>query len=300
MPIPLSQLETWSHQGAITISANTYNSIQTALLKSGSPANVLASEIFLQGSYVNDTNIYGDSDIDVVVLYRGSFHKDLSNLPLQQQQLHELTFFAASYNWANLRDDVTMALKSHFGVNSVIQGKKSIKVKTSAMSKPADVIPALEFRRYAHFNSQNDLSAHWGIVFFDNTGSQIVNYPKYHIERGVEKNKPHRANGQYKKIVRIFKNFRNYMLEKGLILNKDIAPSYFIECALHNVPDSFFLGDFTKTIPAILKYLSEVSFDKLLCQNGVTYLIGDGQTQWHKDNYTNFVISAISAWNNWV
>jgi hypothetical protein len=48
MAIPLNQLETWSHQGAITTSVETYNSIKSALDKID---NLSSSdfEIFLQG-----------------------------------------------------------------------------------------------------------------------------------------------------------------------------------------------------------------------------------------------------------
>jgi hypothetical protein len=37
MPIPESQLETWSHQGSITQSSNTYNSIKNVLEASTTP-----------------------------------------------------------------------------------------------------------------------------------------------------------------------------------------------------------------------------------------------------------------------
>ncbi len=39
MAIPESQLNTWSHQGAITTSAAAYNSIRTALFAALSPLN---------------------------------------------------------------------------------------------------------------------------------------------------------------------------------------------------------------------------------------------------------------------
>jgi len=37
MPIPESQLETWSHQGSITQSSNTYNTIKSVLEDSATP-----------------------------------------------------------------------------------------------------------------------------------------------------------------------------------------------------------------------------------------------------------------------
>ena len=58
MPIPESQLETWSHQGSITQSSNTYNTIKNVLEASTTPYAGKNFKVFLQGSYGNDTNIY--------------------------------------------------------------------------------------------------------------------------------------------------------------------------------------------------------------------------------------------------
>jgi hypothetical protein len=45
------------------------------------------------------------------------------------------------------------------------------------------------------------------------------------------------ARERYKSTVRMFKNARNEMDERG-IFDKGDAPSYFIECLLWNVPNS--------------------------------------------------------------
>jgi hypothetical protein len=209
MPISESQLNTWAHQGAVTTSSAAYASIRHALLKSDSPLVNRGIDIFLQGSYANSTNIYADSDVDVVVLYPNTFLKDMSALTAAQQQLHEASFPPASYTWSQLRDDVLGALRSHYGSKAVRPGRKAIEVDTGSGRKASDVIPAVQFRRYATFVDQNNLSAHWGIQFFDWAGNAIENYPKYHIDRGENKNQAERTRGQYKKTVRLFKNYRN-------------------------------------------------------------------------------------------
>jgi hypothetical protein len=63
MAIPESQLETWSHQGSVTQSAQTYAMIQNALNDAASPYYAKHYSIFLQGSYGNDTNVFRDSDV---------------------------------------------------------------------------------------------------------------------------------------------------------------------------------------------------------------------------------------------
>jgi len=298
MSIPLSRLKTWANQGAITTSSGAYNSIRAALLKSTSPLANRGVDVFLQGSYANATNVYGDSDIDVVVLYDNTFYKDMSALTPAQQQLHESLFPPATYLWSDLRDDVLAALRSHYGYDAVRLGKKSIKVETSLGRRTSDVVPAMQFRRYATFIDQNNCTAHWGIQFFDSSNNPIVNYPKYHKERGEEKNQEARTRGQYKATIRLFKNFRNHLVDNGSIAD-GVAPSYFIECVLHNIPDNLFRGDFTDTVPAILNYLLNTPYAGFLCQNGVVRLIGSGSTQWPENNFATFVLAARNAWDNW-
>jgi tRNA nucleotidyltransferase (CCA-adding enzyme) len=88
MTIPLTQLETWSHQGGTGISTNAYESVRNALTKASCPLSGRNIEIFLQGSYANTTNTYGDSDVDVVVLYGDTFYRDMNALTPMQQQTH--------------------------------------------------------------------------------------------------------------------------------------------------------------------------------------------------------------------
>lgn len=298
MAIPRAQLETWANPGALTTSAAAYASIRNALLKSTSPVANLGLDIYLQGSYANSTNIYGDSDIDVVVLYPSTFYEDISRLTATEQQIHASAFSVATYTWQNLRDDVVRALRAHYGSSAVTPGKKSIKVATSTGRRPSDVVPAMEFRKYATFPNPKEFRAHWGIRFFDSLYNPISNYPKYHKERGEDKNSATRTGGRYKPTVRIFKNFRNYLVDNGL-LAEGIASSYFIECALYNVPDHLFIGDYTVTIPAIITYLLNAPFSSLRCQNGVTDLIGTEATQWSQQNFTTFIGAAQNGWTNY-
>src|SRR5208283_4293518 len=84
MAIPESQLETWSHQGSVTQSADTYATIKRALESASAKYCDRKFEFFLQGSYGNDSNIFAESDVDVVIRYDGAFYHDLSSLPPDQ------------------------------------------------------------------------------------------------------------------------------------------------------------------------------------------------------------------------
>ena len=81
MAISESQLETWSHQGSIQQSSSTYQTVRTALLDAKANYAGKNFEVFLQGSYGNDTNIYAESDVDTVIRLDSIMNSDVSALP---------------------------------------------------------------------------------------------------------------------------------------------------------------------------------------------------------------------------
>src|SRR5215831_7430538 len=98
MAIPERQLDTWCNPGAITTSSQAYASIRAALSHQNAGLTYPNPEIYLQGSYGNKTNIYAESDVDVVVQHNLSWMRDLSRLPFNQQQLYHNHFINAAYN----------------------------------------------------------------------------------------------------------------------------------------------------------------------------------------------------------
>ncbi len=114
MGIPESQFETWSHQGALVTSKATHESIRNALEANASPIKDKNVEVYLQGSYKNDTNIRGDSDVDIVVQLNSTFQHDLSDLSESESLLFNQNYSDAIYGWENFRADVLTALKSSY------------------------------------------------------------------------------------------------------------------------------------------------------------------------------------------
>ena len=82
-----SQLDTWAALGPTTQFTDTYNRIRDNLLDKGAPYPLADTEVFLQGSYKNTTNVYGDSDVDIVLCHNGAFYKDLSRLSAADRRL---------------------------------------------------------------------------------------------------------------------------------------------------------------------------------------------------------------------
>ncbi|MBI1953427.1 MAG: nucleotidyltransferase [Candidatus Omnitrophica bacterium] len=298
MPIAESKLSTWAHQGAITAARQTYRAIQTALEAGSSSVAPRGFEVYLQGSYKNDTNVRSDSDVDVVVEFRETFGRDLAALPLEQQRAYALAYQDAAYKLEHFRSGVLSALQNHFGRTAVSRGRKSIKV-APAYRLRADVVPCITFRRYLYFRSLGDQNYVEGIRFDipSENNRTVINYPKRHYDNGVAKNSPARTNGWYKHTVRMFKNARSKLIDGGAI-GQGLAPSYFLECLLFNVPDRCFGGGDEETFYGVLNWLNQANLQNLKCQNGVVNLFGESPEQWSTSQASELIGALVGLWNN--
>ena len=147
MAIPESQLDTWSHQGSITQSSNTYNSIKTILEAKDTPYSAKTYKVFLQGSYGNDTNIYSESDVDIVIRLDDCFQHDLSQLSSEHQEAFNTSYSNVTYTHDDFKADVFKVLSSKYG-EDVDPGEKAIAIAASGNRRKSDVIAAIQYRRY--------------------------------------------------------------------------------------------------------------------------------------------------------
>jgi hypothetical protein len=297
MSIPETQLETWSHQGSITQSSSTYNSIKNVLEGNKTPYADKNFKVFLQGSYGNDTNIYAESDVDIVIRLDDCFFNDLKSLPEEEQAAHKQAFSDAEYTHVDFKHDVLSVLRGHYG-SSVNAGKKAIVIDASGSRRKADVIVATQFRRYFKFRSSSDSDYAEGICFFNTAGERIANYPKQHSANLTTK---HQASSKWlKPIARVFKNMRSRMVDDGLI-KAGIAPSYYIEGLLYNVPNNKLTTSYQDCVVNTLNwYQQEAKKVDLVCANEQYYLLrDDSHTCWPQANCDAFVKAAVKLWNEW-
>jgi hypothetical protein len=296
--VPESQLETWSHQGAVATAKATHESVRRAL----AAAQRLTGrefEVFLQGSYKNDTNIRGDSDVDLVVQLNSTFHRDLSGLEERQRLLYEGAHSEAIYHWHHFRADVLAALRWYYGHSAVQEGRNALSIAAGTSRLPADVIVATQYRKYLHFWSPKDQRWIEGIAFFTRPENHfVVNYPKPHYENGVAKNSDAGTNGWYKPSVRMFKNARTYLINRDVI-DGAVAPSYFVECLLYNVPDTEFGDSFRSTYFRVVRWLLQQDLSGFMCQNGQVRLFGPTPQQWSQVSATTFLKALAHLWDTW-
>lgn len=255
------------------------------------------SEVYLQGSYKNGTNIRGDSDVDIIVQLNSSFFEDLSGLSSDERGLISSIHSSASYGWANFRSDVLRSLRAYYGVSSITEGSKSIKVAASSGRLAADVVPCLHYRKYRYFRGIGDEKYIDGICFYTTSDHRkIISFPKPHYENGVLKNSS--TNNRFKPSVRLFKNIRSYLVERGSI-TVDLAPSYFLECLIYNVPSREFGSSYSETLCNAVNFLSSTDLREFNCQDEQTKLFGSLPEQWVPENANQFIDAVINLWNNW-
>ncbi len=290
MGITEEQLQSWTNSPSDTKPQLTHEQIRKALEQSSVLKNK-TYEIYLQGSYANSTNIKGDSDVDIVVQLNSVFGYDDTKLTPVEKTLFNLTFpDSSSYRWINFNNDVYNALFAYFGQGNIQQGKKSIKLLGNDYRLNADIVPCLQYRKYQNFNLQNQNDFVEGIKFwtYDQT-KKIINYPKLHKQNGEDKNSRLRTNENYKDLVRIVKNIKSSLVDnKGM--NPKIAPSYFLECSIYNVPDGHFGGNYQASLTNILDFLlRKCDADKLITCSHQHYLFGPEPWQWNQTDAAIFL-----------
>lgn len=300
MSIPKSTLENWSGQGATVTPKQLREKIEGKLTGSNSKIkNKYNLDIYLQGSYRNNTNIYGNSDVDIVVQHNSTFFSDTTKLNSIEKSLYEKAFSGATYTWDTFKAELIETLEDAFGIANIEVGNKSIKVDNG--NYEADVVPCFEYRKYLKFGLAKDEREYIpGIKFYTtNEKRTVINFPKEHRTNGASKNQ--RVNEYYKPTIRIFKNMKKKLIEKGKIDSSN-APSYFIENLLYNVPDKIFNEvRVERRILNILKwfYENKSSLSSFICQNEQTKLFGNSEEQWNEVAAKEFINQIILQWNEW-
>jgi hypothetical protein len=297
MAVPEAQLEIWSHQGTIKQSSDTYATIKGVLEDASAAYNNRSYSTFLQGSYGNDTNIFADSDVDVVMRLDSVFYTDLDALSDADKAAHNAARSDADYDFKMWKADVVTQLGKKF-TGKVDSGKKAIFVKGEGNRRDADVLACVQLRKYLHFKTWNDSSYVDGICFWNSAGQRIENYPRQHSENCTKKHQA--TNSWFKPTVRILKNMRNRMINDGY-LAEGVAPSYFLEGMLYNVPVNKFGMTYEDAVVNALNWLiSEADRSMLLCANEQFYLLNDtSPVTWRAEKMQAFLDAAVKFWKEW-
>lgn len=299
MSIPSSQLETWKKPGADDSAMKTHNRVKNVLKSDDSIPQHKGEDfdVYLQGSYRNSTNIYADSDVDLVVQLDSTFRRNLSKLNSAQKSKYKRSFSSASYGLSDFHQDVVETLREHYSRSDVAVEDRALVLDSSSLPLTADIVVCQQYRRYKRFQSMSDQEYDEGIRFKDqSTGEKIISYPKIHYNNGADKNQS--VNSRYRETIRIIKNARSYLVEKGEI-EEGLAPSYFIECLLYNVPSDKYAYDLQDRYRNVVDWLVEARISDFECQNEIQKVFGSKSTQWSTSDANEFIRKLVDLWNNW-
>ena len=279
----------------MTQSSNTYATVKGAIESNDAPFASRSFASFLQGSYGNNTNIFADSDVDVVVRLDSIYYHDISNMTAPDQAAFKTAASSASYSMNDFKREVVVQLMKKFG-SVVMPSKKAIFVKGNGSRRDADVLACAQFRKYTSYRGPNEQNYVEGVTFWSDNGTQIINYPKQHSDNCTTKHQA--SNQRFKPMVRVMKNMRNKMIDKGYI-KEGLAPSYFIEGLLYNAPDQCFGKSYADTFVSCINWLSTADRAKLVCANEQYYLQHPtSPVTWRAESCTTFLNSIVRFWND--
>lgn len=159
------------------------------------------------------------------------------------------------------------------------------------------MLPCATFRRYRTDSNGSDAQYDEGICFFKTDGTKIVNFPKQHSANCTVKHQS--SSGRFKPTVRIFKNMRNRMVEDG-VMEEGVAPSYFIEGILWNVPVDRFVAGSQDTVVAAYNWIINADRTKLACANDLYWLVRDNSNVcWPSANFDAYMAAFKKFWEAW-
>ena len=246
-----------------------------------------STETFGQGSYANNTNVRLDSDIDINVRYTDGFFFDLP-AETEEKDVGIDTLQSADYSYSEFKDDLENALVNKFGRSEVERKDKCINIKGNSYRVETDVVPTLNHRHY--FKNGNYVL---GAKFLADSGKSVVNYPKQHIENGIEKNK--NTSRRFKRLTRLHRKLRYKMIEDGEQINDNIT-SFLLECLVWNVPNRIMnnYDTWTERLRQSIMYLYENTKEQESCNEWVEvsellYLFCDNR-KWSRQDVNVYMV----------
>ncbi|WP_108671070.1 hypothetical protein [Peribacillus acanthi] len=290
MTIPVDQLKMWAVKGSNKISSPAHNKLRAVV--SNPDYSILSQKkvkftTMLQGSYVNFTGIKDNSDVDLVIKLSNYIKSNIDLTPMYEN------INTPPYTFPTFKEDLFKTLINFYGKDKVLVDSKSIKVNIEE-DFWADVVPAFQYYNCKFIDTE--LKVIKGIYLETENGEPIINYPNQHQANGQRKS--NETNEVSRVMVRVFKNAKTYLVQNQII-DKKVAPSYFIENLIYNVPNEYFTNNLQETFLNILNYLNLANLETFKCQNEHDYIFGDKVWHWNTKDAHTFIKAVLELWESW-
>lgn len=304
MKISEEQLKFWSSQQSTDLSKKTHEQIEKTLAIT-LPHFAQKYQMFLQGSYKNNTNIYAESDLDIILMREDCFMYNTKLLTNDDQHrllfsLHNQSLKALNYwNKSDQKEALHIIYLARREIyNALIKKylKRTIKIASKAMiilpdihvnRRKTDLIIAIPYRLYTSSEYFYE-----GICFHNRKENKVhINFPKEHSKNLTEKHQE--TNHILKPTIRICKNLYRYLsLKNKGVFTKTLVSSYNIECMIYNVPSEYFKNDQQENIISCLDWIRNANANKFVCANQLYWLF-KGESSWSKSKCNCFINAAI-------
>ncbi|MBW7956050.1 nucleotidyltransferase [Patescibacteria group bacterium] len=256
--------------------------------------------VFAKGSYPNNTNVRGDSDIDIAVEFEELIKLDYADgIEFSDTGLNHYTGISEQ----DFKLRLQQALEKEFGKGVVDStGNKVFRIRGSDKILNADVIPCTTYRFY-YGNSPYSYRQGIQLILNIPDGKRHFNYPDQHYKNGIEKNTS--TMKRFKSVTRILKNTNSYLVEND---DSALFPSFMIESLAYNINDLTYTGNSTwrdvilRGCEEIWEYLKvdELNLpesDRWKEVNEHKFLFHDHQI-WTKNNARQFIQGAYNLLSN--
>ncbi|MFF2721419.1 hypothetical protein [Streptomyces sp. NPDC058011] len=236
-------------------------------------------DVKAKGSYPNNTNVRGDSDVDIKVQLNECFYYD--------GKILAGPYYTGPWTKDVLRNEVYAALDAAFG-NVDSDHNIAFYVPEVPGSRPStDVVPCF---KYVLYDGAAPDGKYEGSVVFGRDGKKIVNWPELQFTNGRAKNTA--THQRYKFVVRVLKNVENDLTAEGVI---EALPSYFSECLIYNVPNSVFLnGDLDDAVRACLaevyRQLDSATERQLMKEPNEVKMLFGAEQKWSEQHALDLIL----------
>jgi hypothetical protein len=194
-----------------------------------------------QGSYLNNTNVRIDADIDLRAIHpvvKVRYHPDVNQQHAYRAMGYTFSGVTDEEVFSSMRKELHRELAEAFGWANVTPGTKAYRIKGITGSRAeVDVVPTIN-SHYVYWSATSQTyKVNKGVAILSTDGRWTYNYPEQHNNNGIAKRA--RTKFRFKKIVRTFKQLRTDMKDCGVLQTK--VPSFLIECLVYMVEDKYFL-----------------------------------------------------------
>lgn len=238
--------------------------------------------VYVKGSYANNTNVRLDFDVDIAVECRSFYCYGLTEEAATTKKAAIEAGFQGNSGPGvdDFKRAVGTVLVRHFGQAAVIPGKIAYRIRGGKTTLPADVVPCVEYHRIYDMDDKGELKYLEGTKVFPSTGKAVVNWPQQQLDRGIEKNN---ATGhRYKRMVRALKRLQTELVKESHLTNE--LPSFLVECLVYNVPNEYFgHNKYVDDMRAVIAIIYQATAEKGQCEdwlevNCLKYLFRSNQS----------------------